>query len=150
MTNTPKNKRGRPSVYKPEFVEKAYKLALLGLTNDQIAAALDISTTSLDSFIANKDDFSCALKAGRIEADANVGKALYQRACGYSHPEEVIRVMNDGEIIRVQTIKHYPPDTAAAMIWLHNRQRGLWMPKPPDNAPIDWSEGVEGPDGELL
>jgi hypothetical protein len=62
---------------------------------------------------------------GRDIADANVGKSLYDRAMGYSHPEDKIFVHN-GETIIVPTTKHYPPDTASAIFWLKNRQPAKW------------------------
>lgn len=43
----------------------------------------------------------------------NVLAALYQRACGYSHPETKLNVVNN-ELVHTELIKVYPPDRAAA------------------------------------
>jgi hypothetical protein len=57
---------------------------------------------------------------------------LYRRAIGYSHPETHICVVA-GEVIQTPIVKHYPPDTAAAFIWLQNRRRGDWKHRREDS-----------------
>ena len=47
--------------------------------------------------------------------------AGYHRAMGYSHPEEKIFCSKDGEVTRVMTTRHYPPDTTAFIYWTKNR-----------------------------
>jgi hypothetical protein len=34
-----------------------------------------------------------------------------------------------GEIVITPTVKHYPPDTSAATLWLKNRQGAVWRDK---------------------
>ena len=111
---------GRPTRYKQEYAVEAYKLCLLGATDAQMADFFGISESTLNLWKKKHLKFSESLKDGKERADANVAKSLYNRAIGYSHPEEKI-FQNEGNIIRADTIKHYPPDTAAAFIWLKNR-----------------------------
>jgi hypothetical protein len=54
------------------------------------------------------------------------------RAMGCSLPETDIRVIN-GEIVKTKLIKHYPPDTKAALAWLYNRRTTKWHPQPEAN-----------------
>lgn len=67
-------------------------------------------------------------------------------ACKNAHPE--YPPMN-GEIVVTPTIKHYPPDTAAATLWLKNRQPNVWRDKVetaltgPDGGPIQSRIAVE-------
>ena len=61
-------------------------------------------------------------------ADANVAKRFYNRARGYEHPEDKI-FLYEGSPVIVSTVKHYPPDTQAAIFWLMNRQPRLWKDK---------------------
>jgi hypothetical protein len=77
--------------------------------------------------------FADAFDRGRDRADANVAAALYQRAIGYSHPAEKIHITKDGEVIRVETTQHYPPDPTALSFYLSNRQREHWR-RDPDRA----------------
>jgi hypothetical protein len=52
-------------------------------------------------------------------------KSLYHRACGYSHKAVKI-FQHGGQTIEHEYIERYPPDTAAAIIWLKNRRPQEW------------------------
>ncbi len=120
-----KAKVGRPTSYKDAYAEQARKLCLLGATNAELATFFDVATSTVDKWIAERLEFSGAVKEGRAVADAQVGERLYQRAIGYSHAEDKI-FNNNGAPLIVPTTKHYPPDTAACIFWLKNRQRDKW------------------------
>lgn len=122
-----------------EILELTYKFMLLGANEAQLADALNVSKPTIDYWKQQKPEFLQVLKAGKLEADANVAKALYHRALGYSHPDTVILTNtvktydDEGKVIEshiepliVPTIKHYPPDSYAANKWLSLRQRELW------------------------
>ena len=111
---------GRPTKYKPEYCEQVYKLCLLNATDAQIADVFDTSEQTINTWKKKYPEFLESLKDGKIRADAEVGKSLFQRACGYSHPD--VHISNyQGDITVTDITKHYPPDTAAAFIWLKNR-----------------------------
>ncbi len=118
---------GRPTDYKEEYNEQAYKLCLLGATDAQVADFLGIAESTLNNWKHAHPKFMESLKRGKIQADAEVAEALFHRAKGYSHQEDKILSVKDenGEPLIVPTIKHYPPDTAAAFIWLKNRTKYL-------------------------
>ena len=98
-----------------------------GLTDAQITTALDINETTLANW--KKDErFLRALKKGKEISDDRVVRSLYERATGFTHPEDDIRIV-DGEVKITQVLKHYPPDTGAAIFWLKNRRRGEWRAK---------------------
>ncbi len=118
---------GRPSGYRPELVERAYRMSLLGLTDQQLADFLGISCETLYSWKLSYPEFRESITRGKIEADAHVAEALYRRACGYSHPAVKIFLPSGGsEPIYAPYTQHYPPDTKAALRWLMNRQPALW------------------------
>jgi hypothetical protein len=57
---------------------------------------------------------------------------LYQRATGFEHDSEEIKIMSseNGQYVeRVPIRKIYPPDTVAAIFWLKNRQKEKWRDK---------------------
>jgi transcriptional regulator with XRE-family HTH domain len=104
---------------------RAYKLCLLGLTNEELAVAFGVSLKRVDAWEKNRSKFKRALRLGRQEADAEIAKAMYQRAKGYSHPDVHVAIYK-GEVIVTDIVKYYPPDTAAAQFWLKNRQKDKW------------------------
>lgn len=124
-----KKRTGRPSSYKPEYCKPAYGMALLGLKDTQIAAAFGVSEVTLNAWKNENPEFLKSLNDGKSLSDGDVAIGLFQRATGYSHPDVDIRVVG-GEIVQTPIIKHYPPDTAACIFWLKNRQRELWRDKP--------------------
>ena len=123
-----KSKAGRPGVYVESMNERARKLCLLGLKDKELANAFGVSEVTLNAWKKKYPAFLKSINAGKENADAEIANSLYQRAKGYSHPEDKI-FNNDGEPLIVPTIKHYPPDTAAAFIWLKNRQSANWRDK---------------------
>jgi hypothetical protein len=138
-------KTGRPTKYREEYAEQCYKLCLLGATDEDLAGFFEVTVSTVNLWAVKHEAFSDARKSGKEAADANVADRLYQRATGYTHPEEKI-FQYEGEPVRVDTLKHYPPDTAAAIYWLNNRQRGRWSNRHlhehsgPDGGPIETRE----------
>ena len=123
----PKRERGRPTKYKPEFVERVRDLALLGLNHEQMAAKIGVSYRTFETFCRNKPDFSHAVNSGGENADGRVVRSLYERACGYSHDAvKIFMPQGAEEPVYASYTEHYPPDTAAAFIWLKNRRRLEW------------------------
>lgn len=122
------NVNGAPTKYREEYVDQARRLCLLGAHNEELADFFSISTHTLNQWMHKHEDFSLAIKEGRQVADSKVAERLYERALGYSHPDTDIKVI-DGEIVTTEIVKHYPPDTAAAFIWLKNRRPTQWRDK---------------------
>ena len=110
----------RPTKYNTSYDDQVYKLCLLNAITPDIAKFYEVSKSTIDLWMKKHPMFSDAIKRGKAVADTEVAKALFHRATGYSHPEDKIFCTN-GVITTVKTIKHYPPDTAAAFIWLKNR-----------------------------
>jgi hypothetical protein len=122
--------RGAPTKYIPEYDEAVRGLALLGATDEEIAEAFDISTTTLNAWKTRYPTFLVALRGGKVLADAQVAGSLYARAIGYEH--EAVKIFlppGAEEPVIVPYIKRYAPDTNAARFWLMNRQRDLWKEK---------------------
>ncbi len=119
------NNGGYPSKYNPDLNETVTNYCLLGCTDLELAKFLGISEKTFYTWKNKHKEFSQAIQDGKEIADANVGKALYQRAVGYSHDEE--KIFNyEGAIVTHDTIKHYPPEVKACIHWLKNRQKAKW------------------------
>ena len=126
----PKRPRGRPPKYRPEFAERVTDLCLLGATNQELARIFKVRDTTIPEWIHRYPEFSEAIKKGREIADANVAKALYRRAIGWIQPAvKIVADAKTGAEHVVHYEEHFPPDTAAAFIWLKNRQPHRWRDK---------------------
>ena len=117
--------KGRPTKYKKEYAEQAYKYCLLGADDVKLASLFEVSEATIYNWKRDHKEFLEAINDGKYRADAEIAQALYHRAKGFSHPEQKV-FNNQGEIIVHDTVKHYPPDTGAAFIWLKNRQGAYW------------------------
>lgn len=91
---------GRPSKFTDELVEQTREMALNGNTDEEIAAALDVSRSTLALWKAKHPEFSDALKAWKGEADDAVEQSLYRKALS--------------------------GDTTACIFWLKNRRSDAW------------------------
>lgn len=119
---------GRPSKYKEEYAEQAYKLCLLGADDARMANFFEVAESTINLWKKEHSAFSESIKRGKEIADAEIAHALYHRAKGYSH-QAVKIFQHQGEIITEEYTEHYPPDTGAAMAWLKNRQSRDWRDK---------------------
>jgi hypothetical protein len=134
---------GRPSKYKTEYAEQAYKLCLLGATDKEMSDILGVTESTFNLWKQEHKEFSESLKKGKEQADAIVAQKLYHRAIGYEHPE-IITASYQGMITDTKVVtKHYAPDPTAAIFWLKNRQPKKWRDKQDvelsgkDGAPIE-------------
>lgn len=93
--------------------EEAYRLALLGLTDEQVAKGLGVSRATVQRWKRRHVRFAAALSRGRQAADVEVANALYRAAVGY--------VDEDG--------KRFQPNVPAAIFWL--RARAGWRDRDP-------------------
>ena len=73
---------GRPTKYKDEYAEQAYKLALLGATDKQMCEYFEVDEKSFNNWKHKHTEFFQSLKKGKEEADFKVVKSLYKKACG--------------------------------------------------------------------
>lgn len=111
------NKGGRPSKYNPElYPEKANKLALLGLTDEEMAVALDIHTATFYQWQKDYPEFSEAIREGKVTADANVAQSLYKKAMS--------------------------GDTSSAIFWLKNRRSRDWRDKQENETTLKNPDGT--------
>lgn len=119
---------GRPSSYKPEYVDQAKALAWQGATDAEMADYFQVTVSTFSLWKVRYPEFSEALKENKSIADDRVERSLYQRALGYTCDETDVRVI-DNQVVMTPMIKHYPPDTTAAIFWLKNRRKEEWRDK---------------------
>lgn len=121
---------GRPSKYDPEFCHVSHQLANDGATDVEIADALGVDVRTYYRWKAEHPEFRQATLLGKESADERVEASLYHRAIGYSHDAvKIFMPANASAPVVAPYREHYPPDTAAASLWLRNRRPEKWRDK---------------------
>lgn len=122
-----RNTVGRPSKFRVEYADQAFKLCLLGATDAELGRFFDVDERTINNWKDRHPEFLQSLKAGKEQADARVAETLYRRALGWEH--EAVKIVADaktGTEHIVPYTERYPPDTTAAIFWLKNRRPELW------------------------
>jgi aminopeptidase-like protein len=125
---------GRPTDYQEAYNDQAYKLCLLGATDKELANFFEVAESTINLWKTKHEQFSESIKKGKELADANVADRLYQRAMGFEHDSEELKVVSLGtgegsHVERHKIRKIYAPDTTAAIFWLKNRSKKKWRDK---------------------
>jgi hypothetical protein len=124
---------GRPTKFKPEFVEQAFNLTLLGLTDPEMASVFGVSVDTLHEWRKVYPEFSESCKAGKEDADAKVARSLYRKAKGAEivaikmGPDGQPMYAEDGKPVLIGV--QMPGDTRAQEFWLRNRRKLNWRDK---------------------
>lgn len=95
--------RGRPTKYSKDLLDDVRERALQGQTDEEIAAGINVSRSTLALWKARHPEFSDALKSWKGEADDQVEHTLYRKALS--------------------------GDTTACIFWLKNRRKDDWRDK---------------------
>lgn len=122
---------GRPTSYREDYPEQAYKLCLLlGATDPDLASFFDVCEATIHNWKIDYPEFLEAIRNGKIKADAHLAHKLYCRAEGAEWEEEQAIKIKTGQYTEaveiVQVKRSAPPDTSALIMWLTNRQKGHW------------------------
>jgi hypothetical protein len=117
---------GRPTSFKPEYIDQAAKLAKLGATDIEVADFFGVSEQTVNNWKNSQPGFLESLKAGKDEADHRVERSLYRRALGFEHDAVKIFCSKDGQVTTVPFREVVAPDTTACIFWLKNRRAGEW------------------------
>lgn len=121
---------GRDSLYDPAMNDQARKLALLGLTDEEVAEFFGIHVATIYRWKNEYPAFCEALNAGKVAADANVAESLYKRATGEFIEFQKAYKNRETGAVEVVTLKQWTPgDPGAAKLWLTNRQPTKWRDK---------------------
>ncbi|UNM95942.1 helix-turn-helix domain-containing protein [Ignatzschineria rhizosphaerae] len=122
-------KVGRPTKYKEEYAEQAYRLSLLGMTDVQIAGFFEVHESTVYQWKIDYPEFSESIKRGKEIADIEVVEALRKRAIGYTY-EEVKEEDSPMGVRRTTTVKEVVPDPVSIIFWLRNRHPDKWSNNP--------------------
>jgi transcriptional regulator with XRE-family HTH domain len=117
-----------------------------GLTDEQIAHNIGISTGTLYAWKNDHPEISEAIKKGKAPVDLEVENALLKKALGFTVTvKKPIKLKTKKQLKDEGTIEeerieyadeeiYIPPETAAQIFWLKNRRPDKWRDKP---APVE-------------
>lgn len=128
-----KGRTGRPSKLTKKLLAKMLLAYRLGATDKQISELFEVGESRINEW-KKLPLFRESVTRAKDETDDKVELMLLERAMGYSHPEEKI-FCHEGEIVRAETRRQYPPDTEALKFWLKNRRPKIWRDKETDGPP---------------
>ena len=77
-----KNKGGRPTDFKEDFVDIVYNLCLLGHTDAEMSIVFNISEVTFNAWKKKHPQFLKSIKKGKDIADGEVVNALRKRELG--------------------------------------------------------------------
>ena len=119
------NLGSKPVKWDKTMIFRALFLANLGLTEKEIAIAVDVHEHTIYYWKRTKPAFFDALQKGKQEYTNRVEKGLVESSVGYTHP--AIHFSNhEGMVTQTPYIKHYPPNVAAMKFYLTNRAKDRW------------------------
>lgn len=111
-----------------------------GMTDTEMAEAMRISRSTLNTWLKKFPQMAAVIKAGKEVADRKVENSLFERATGkivmLKKPIKVRKVIYDEntgkkrseaeEIEYVDDEEYIPADTKAIIFWLTNRKPDEW------------------------
>lgn len=118
-----------------------------GLTDEQIAANIGISRSTLNEWKNRFSDISDTLKKGKEIVDIQVENALLKRALGYTYKETTREAQFNPQteqyemVVTKEVTKEVVPDTTAQIFWLKNRKPEEWR----DKKDVEHSGSVNNP-----
>lgn len=125
----------------PEGILRLEAYARDGLTDEEIAKKLDISTSTLYEWKKKYPEISEALKKGKEIPDIEVENKLFESACGIKvtvkkpiKVKEVIfengkKVKEIEKVVQAEEEIYIPPQVTAQIFWLKNRKPDTWKQK---------------------
>ncbi len=127
-TTKKKHAGGRPPSYHESYNRQAEIICRFGVIDRDLAEFFKVSEVTINAWKKKYPKFLKSINKGKAFPNEQVKRALFERAIGYEHPDTHISNYQ-GDITKTEMIKHYPPDTAAAFIWLKNRDSDNWRDK---------------------
>lgn len=121
----PPKKRGPKTKWKDEYLDVIFDLRLGGASERAIAQSLGIKRETLWAWKKANPKITNVLQEAEEERLNKVEHSLYERAIGYEHKETKMFCYK-GSIVSEDTIKRYPPETAAIQYYLNNRNPEKW------------------------
>ena len=120
---------GRPTKFDKSKIPILEMLYKKGFTDEEVATVIGVTRRTIENWKVQKPDFFHTIKDWKSQADAEVERSLYERACGYTCKDTKFAT-HEGNITDAREYdKHFPPDPTSMIFWLKNRKPNKWREK---------------------
>lgn len=149
-------KVGRPTEYRPEFVDVVRTLCEAGAVDDEIAEEFGVSTRTINRWRHKYPEFRRSAIVGKAASDDRVEFSVYKMSTGYYVKEQQAVKVKTGrhtEEVRIVEVERFvPPQHQAASFWLKNRRQQAWrdVHKHEVGAPGDFSSLSDAEINEMI
>lgn len=109
-----------------EMLRMVRDCAMAAMTEFEMASYFGVEPRTLTEWTMKDPEFAIAMRLPKQLADERVEKAIYHSALGFRFQSEEIKILDDGTVHRVATVKQLPPNINAATFWLKNRNPSAW------------------------
>ena len=135
------NKQGRPTKYKEEYNEQAYKLCLLGATDKEIGDFFNVDERTINNWKIEFPSFFQSIREGKELADMKVVNSLLESCHDrLIQNQQAFKVRNvtyndqgkkieSEEVIVVDIKTGVPANDRSIQFWLKNRHPDKWRDK---------------------
>lgn len=125
------NNGGRPTKYKDEFAEQAFKLcSVMGADDKKLAEFFEVEEKTINNWKIEHEEFLQSIRKGKDLHDSNnVEASLLKRALGYKVLKKKFATHEGSISDEVEYEEEIPPDTRAITLWLTNRNPERWKVK---------------------
>lgn len=120
---------GRPTDYRVEYNEQAYKLSLLGHTDKEMATFFEVCEATINNWKSSYPEFLASIKRGKEETDMEIAESLRHQALGYFYEEENEMMGENGKPVKFKNKRWSGRDFRATRFWLMNRHPDKWREK---------------------
>jgi len=124
-----KNKGGRPTKFKEDYIRQAYVACnTSGMTDLQLADLFGVAESTIYKWKEDHPKFSEAIKNGKDEFDCKTAEESLKKLIeGYDYQEAKVITDGDGNVIRKEmTKKHVSPNPGSLCFFLKNRNPTRW------------------------
>lgn len=129
----PKDRWGRPSKFRPEYVEHTRILCEEGHTDREIAEFFGITRKTLHNWRRDHPELAAVMGIGKQLANDRVNRTAFELAVGYTTTvTEIFKMKNaqGGEIIATHEREvNVAPDRDMVKWWQKNREPQNWKDK---------------------
>lgn len=126
----PTDRYGRPTLFRPEYVEMARQQCIEGATDEELADLFGVSRRTLTTWKRVHPELAEVMKLGKELANDRVERCVYEQTMGYTVTvKKAVKLRNADGSERIEEVEEevfVPPQPQLAKFFLVNRRGDDW------------------------